>query len=226
MKRYLIVVVVIGLILNECHSLCAQDGSAKKKQEVFFGMGPTAYKGDLSDGFNKWTMSMHLGIKFNRWNKINGNFLLTIGSVTGQNIGYAFDDGNLPAPSPNRFFKTNVASINYEVHYNFINKENLKVYASQGMGILRFQPEDEFGEGLVDQVFTRAANETYGNITLILPTQIGVQYTLPNEFSVGLQLGFTNTLSDYIDNISSWSSSSGQDNIFSYRFLVYIPVRY
>jgi len=226
MKGFLIIIGIASLMLNDVHKSYAQTVKAKKKQELFFGMGPTAYKGDLSDGFNKWSMSMHLGIKFNRWNKINGNFLLTIGSVTGQNVGYAFDDGNLPSPSPNRFFKTNIASINYEVHYNFINKEKLKVYASQGIGILRFQPQDEFGAGLVDQVFTRAVNETYGNITLILPTQLGVQYTLPNEYSVGVQVGFTNTLSDYIDNISSWSSSSGQDNIFSYRFQVYIPVRY
>jgi hypothetical protein len=169
---------------------------------------------------------MYLGIKFNRLNKINGNFLLTLGSVTGEKVGYAFDDGNLPSPTPNRFFKTNVASINYEAHYNFINKENLKVYVSQGMGILRFEPQDEYGEGLVDQIFTRSANETYGNITLILPTQIGLKFTLPNNYSVGLQLGFTNPLSDYLDNISSWSTTKGNDNIFSYRFLVYIPVRY
>jgi len=226
MKRFIIIVGVLCLMLIDVHTSYAQTVKEKKKQELFFGMGPTAYKGDLSDGFDKWSMSMHLGVKFNRWNKINGNFLLTIGSVTGQNVGYAFDDGNSPSPSPNRFFKTNIASINYEVHYNFVNRENLKVYVSQGIGILRFQPQDEFGEGLVDQIFTRAPNETYGNITLILPTQLGVQYALPNEYSFGLQMGFTNTLSDYIDNISSWSDNSGQDNIFSYRFLVYIPISY
>ena len=90
--------------------------------------------------------------------------------------------------------------------------------------LLRFDPQDEFNDSLVDQPFTRAANETYGNITLMLPTQIGVLYTLPNDYSIGLQVGYTNTLTDYLDNISDWSNSGGQDNIFSYRFVVHIPV--
>jgi len=37
----------------EVGSLNAQTQTIKRKQELFFGTGPTAYKGDLSEGFNK-----------------------------------------------------------------------------------------------------------------------------------------------------------------------------
>ncbi|MEQ6118986.1 hypothetical protein [Reichenbachiella sp. MALMAid0571] len=207
------------------NGLSAQDEQGKKK-EVFFGIEPSAYKGDLSDSFEKWSMVFHVGIKFNRFKKMNGNFVLTIGSVTGQNINYSYGDGSLPTPSPNRFFTTKVVGLNYELHYNFINCEKIKVYASQGIGVLRFNPQDEFNNSLVDQLFTRSSSETYGTITLMLPTQIGVLYTLPNQYSVGMQAGFVNTLTDYLDNISAWGSKKGNDNILSVKFEIHIPVSF
>ena len=210
------------MFLNE---LCAQDEQEKKK-EIFFGVGPSAYKGDLSNSFDKWSMVFHLGIKFNRFKKLNGNFALTIGSIVGQNINYNYQDGSSPTPSPNRFFTTQMVGLNYELHYNFINSEKLKVYAAQGIGVLRFDPQDEFNDSLIDQFSTRASNETYGTITLMLPTQIGVLYTLPNQYSVGMQAGFVNTLTDYLDNISAWGNKKGNDNIFSVKFEIHIPVSF
>ena len=210
------------MVSNE---LLAQDEQEKKK-EIFFGIGPSAYKGDLSDGFDKWSMIFHVGIKFNRFKKVNGNFALTIGSITGQNINYSYEDGSLPAPSPNRFFTTKLVGLNYELHYNFINSEKVKVYASQGIGVLRFNPQDEYNDSLVDQLFSRAANETYGTITLLLPTQVGVLYILPNDYSVGVQAGYVNTLTDYLDNISAWGNKKGNDNIFSVKFEIHIPVSF
>lgn len=203
--------------------LLAQESDVQRK-EVFFGVGPAAYKGDLSDNFSKWSMVIHAGIKLNRFKKVHGNFALTIGSVTGQNINYSFDDGSQTTPEPNRFFTTSVVGFNYELHYNILNKERVKVYASQGIGLMRFQPQDEFNASLIDQLSTRALNETYGNITLTLPTQVGMLYVLPNDFSVGIQLGYHNTLTDYLDNISDWGTKAGHDNMFSFRFQVYIPV--
>lgn len=201
----------------------AQDSDTRQK-EIFFGIGPAAYKGDLNDSYSKWSMMVHAGIKLNRFKKAHGNFALTIGSVTGQNINYAFNDGSQNAPEPNRFFTTSIVGFNYELHYNILNKEKIKVYASQGIGLMRFQPQDEFNASLIDQLSTRAQNETYGNITLTLPTQIGLLYVLPNDFSVGAQLGYHNTLTDYLDNISDWGTKAGHDNMFSFRVQVYVPV--
>ena len=218
MRIKALLAIVVCLVSNL--TLLAQE----KKSEIYFGVAPTAYKGDLHESYQNWSMVFFAGLKFNRNHKLNGNFTLSIGSVSGQNPNYSFDDGSLPSPAPNHFFTSKVVGLNYELHYNFIHKEKIKVFVSQGVGVLRFNPKDEFDEPLIDQLSTRSTNETYGNISMMLPTQLGVLYTLPNDYSIGLQVGFQNTTSDYLDNISNWGLKKGSDNIFTYRFEIHIPL--
>ena len=207
------------------HQSFAQEVMEKKK-ELILGVGPAAYKGDLSDSYDKWTSVFNIGLKFNRFKRLNGNFNVSIGTVTGQNINDTFDDGSSPGPTPNRFFRTELVGLNYEIHYNIINKDRFKIYISQGIGILRFNPQNEFYENYIDLPGTRALGESYGNISVFLPTQLGILFYLPNDFSVGLQGGYWGTTTDYIDNISQWSNESGSDNILSLRFELHIPVRF
>lgn len=203
----------------------AQDSLAKKK-ELILGFGPAAYKGDLSTSYDKWTSVFHIGIKFNRFKKVNGNFNLSIGTVTGENISYSFDNGRSPSPTPNRFFRSELVGLNYELHYNIINKDKFKLFISQGVGMLRYNPQDQFYDNLLDQPSTRALGETYGNVTIFFPTQLGFLYYLPNHFSIGMQGGFWGTTTDYLDNISQWSNQGGKDNILSLRFEVHVPVQF
>jgi hypothetical protein len=205
--------------------VCSQADSLRKK-EIFIGIGPAAYKGDLSDSYDKWSMIINVGLKFNRFRKFNGNFNLSIGQVSGQSIGYEFNDGSGVAAAPNSFFITKLVGLNYELHYNFIHKENFKLYISQGIGILRFDPQNEFNKSLADLSTSRALGEVYGNIAINFPTQIGLLFTLPNEYSLGFQLGYWGTATDYIDNISQWSDTTGNDNIFSARFEIHLPINF
>ncbi len=197
-----------------------------RKKEIFFGVGPVAYRGDLSDSYDKWSGMCNVGIKFNRFRKLNGNFNISIGQVSGQNINYSFDDGSGTATTPVSFVTTSLVGLNYELHYNIIHKENFKLYISQGIGMLRFNPRDEFNQSLIDNLSTRNLGESYGSTTIFFPTQMGLLYTLPNEYSFGFQIGYLGTATDYIDNISQWSTSTGNDNLFSLRFEVHIPVRF
>lgn len=203
-----------------------QDSTTQKKKEILLGVGPAAYKGDLSNSYDKWSSVAYIGLKFNRFKKINGNFTLSIGSVTGQNINYGFDDGSAVSPTPNNFFRTTLVALNYELHYNIINKDKFKLYISQGVGVVRFDPQDEFNTSLVDQPSTRALGETYASISLFFPTQIGILYYLPNDYSVGMQAGYWGTTTDYLDNISQWSNSKGSDNVLSVRFEIHIPIEF
>jgi hypothetical protein len=220
-NRFLLYFII--LILPSIQSFGQAQDSLRKK-EIFIGIGPAAYKGDLSNRYDKWSMVFNAGIKFNRFRKLNGNFNITIGQVSGQSIGYSFDDGSGVTTTPNSFVSTKIVGLNYELHYNIIHKEKFKFYLSQGIGILRFNPENEFNESLVDLSTSRALGEVYGNIAISFPTQLGLLYTLPNEYSLGFQIGYWGTATDYLDNISQWSSSTGNDNILSARFEIHIPV--
>ncbi len=190
------------------------------------GISPNSYNGDLGGSFEKWTVLFHLGVKLNHKEKLNGNLSMAFGTLNGQQINYAPPPIDNVTPTPNTFFNTSVFTFNYDLHYNIIKKENLIVYASQGFGLMRFNPRDEFGNNFQDQFATRAANETYGNIAAIFPTTVGAIYFLPNQFGVGFQTSLLNSTTDYLDNISQWGLEDGNDNILQFRFTVYAPLSY
>ncbi len=181
-----------------------------------------SYKGDLDQGYGAASLMGVLGIKLNKEKKLNGNFNLSFGQVSGHELDYAYK-GN-PDATPNTYFKTTFVAFNYDLQYNFIDKPNLKVYLSQGVGILRFEVKDQFSKSLSDQSSTRDIGEDYRNLTVILPTQLGLKYILPNDMGLGLQAGYYNTLTDYIDNISQWGNKSGNDNLLSLKFQLFVPL--
>ncbi len=191
---------------------------------VYGGIAATSYKGDLS-GYEKWSSSFHLGLKLNQNHRINSNFNLAFGNVTGQNVNYEFLVDQIPT-TPNRFFKTTFFSINYDLQVNIIKKKNIILYLSQGLGFSFFDPEDQFFNKLIDQEGTREEGETYSTTALMLPTQIGVIYFLPNYYGFGFNLGILNIQSDYLDNISNWSVNTGNDNVIWAKFSFYVPVSF
>ncbi|MGL1886081.1 MAG: hypothetical protein OCD76_06170 [Reichenbachiella sp.] len=217
--------IISSLLIS--NSLLAQDSSYVKKQKAFFiGVGSAQYKGDLGDGYGGGNLVVHAGLKFNNEKRFNGNLQLTIGQVSGNELDYTFDDGSGNPTSPNTYFKSSLIGFHFEAQYNIIDRDKLKIYLAQGIGILRFSPKDEFGHDLSDNNETRPLNESYGNITIMLPTSLGIKYELSNSWSLGLQSSFLNTMTDYIDNISQWGSNDKNDNIFYTRLNIYIPIKF
>jgi hypothetical protein len=190
---------------------------------VQIGMGPESYFGDLRTGSGKWRMQINFGLLFNKKKRLNGSVQLTVGSVTGQSDSREFN--GTPDITPNTYFKTNLFALNYELHYNIIRNEFWKIYLGQGFGLMFFTPKDQFGGNLRDQADTREAGESYGSVTVILPTKLGLIYFLPNAYGLGFETGIYNTFSDYIDNVSAWGDHSGYDNIWYFKFSLNIPVR-
>ncbi|MDJ1467398.1 hypothetical protein [Xanthocytophaga flava] len=190
------------------------------------GIGPTAYKGDLASSYRKWASAFYIGVKFNRKHRVNGHLNLAIGSITGQNPSYVFTGESETTPTPNLYFKTTFFSLNYDLQINLIKTPRWIVYVSQGIGFMRYNPKDEYGNNFQDQLNTRAANETYGSISAILPTQAGVIYLLPNGYGAGIQGGWLNTQTDYLDNISQWGNRSKKDNALWLKFQFIVPLTF
>lgn len=193
---------------------------------LVFGSGPTAYRGDLQSGYEKWSAAFHVGVKLNNKKRLNGNLLLGIGSVNGQNIDYNPPDQGNSTPTPNTFFKTSFVSLHYELHFHIIKKEKFIVFLSQGFGLIRYNPKDQFDEDLLDQPDTRAQNESFNNSTIMLPFSLGASYFLPNQFGVGIQVSLVNPVTDYIDNISDWGVKSGNDNVIQIKLNLYAPLSF
>ena len=188
---------------------------------LHLGTSANSYRGDLGS-FEKWTIGFHAGLLLNRKKRLNGSFQFGFGKVTGQTIDEDYPGD--PDKTPNTFFRTNFITVNYELHYNFIKNEQMRFYLGQGFGIIHYTPKDDAGDKLQDQDNTRAEGESYGNISVILPTKLGYIYILPNKIGLGFEAGIYNTLTDYIDNISQWGTKSGNDNILYFKFSVNVPV--
>lgn len=84
--------------------------------------------------------------------------------------------------------------------------------------------KDEYGNSFQNQLTSRAADETYGNVTIMLPTQAGAMYLLPNGYGAGIQGGWANPQTDYLDNISQWGNRSKKDNLFWLKFQFVVPM--
>ncbi|MDQ3394330.1 MAG: hypothetical protein M3512_09505 [Bacteroidota bacterium] len=195
-----------------------------EKHFVQVGVTANAYKGDLQKSYENWGSSFHLGLRFNKKKRLNGSFLISIGSVTGQNLNPIFQNIENSTIQPNRFFRSSILTGQYDLQVNIIKTEQFAVFLSQGVGLMRHNPKDDQGNNLLDQNSTRAPNEDFNNISIMFPTQAGASLKLKNDFGFGIQTGFLNTLTDYIDNISMLGSNNGNDNILFVRLSFLAPI--
>lgn len=226
MKNKTLLFLIIGCCIITAHKGFAQDALQHKRKEIHIGVGPAYYSGDLGGAYANGSLLFNFGLKLNRDKRLNGNFKVSIGSVTGQELDYSTTDNTGVRATPNTFFKSSFFGLNYEAHYNLINKEKIKIYFSQGIGLFRFNPKDQSGNSLIDQPDTRPLGESYRNLIIQLPTQLGAKYYLPNDFALGIQFGFINTITDHLDNLNVWGNKNGNDNILSIQFEIHAPISF
>lgn len=187
----------------------------------FFEIGicPTSYKGELNS-YDHWNMGWNIGLLLSRKKRINSEFSVFVGNITGQNSNFSAQENT----TPNTFFKTSFFSGSYNLHLNIIAKERFKFYVSQGIGIMNFSPQNANYDKLIDIIETRSINESYSTTTIMLPSQIGMHYSLKNHFSLGVKVSWLNTRTDYLDNISEWGNVDNKDNIMAYKIYALLPI--
>lgn len=188
---------------------------------VWAGLSANNYQGDLEDGLPHYGPAIHAGLKLNRAKRLNGNFALGLGTLTGQDP--FFNPVVEPPTKPNKYFSTLFFTLDYSLQYHLIKKERYLLYISQGVGLFRYDPKDEQDRALIGLGSTRPPSDTYGNISMQFPTAIGAAYFLPNQWGLGLQASYLNPLTDYIDNISSLGADSGNDNVLQFRLMLLVP---
>ncbi|PIB34278.1 hypothetical protein BFP72_01945 [Reichenbachiella sp. 5M10] len=221
MKYKLTYLLLLSFLL--IHGLQAQD--EPKTKAFMFGLGSSHYKGDLGSSYASGQILLTLGLKLNNQKRFNSNLILNISSLRGNELDYLFEGSTTVPATPNESFRTNYFSLHYEAQLNLIQRDRFKLYLAQGIGIIRYVPKDDDSNDLASQSNTRALGEDYRNISIMLPTQLGFIYTLNNDYGIGIQTGFLNTLTDYLDNISTWGNREGNDNVWTTKVQLTIPIR-
>jgi hypothetical protein len=215
------ILLLLLLFLGTAASLQAQTAQPASRY-FWMGLSGNHYRGDLQGG-TQFKPGLHLGLKFNKDQRLNGNFTLSLAQVEGQDPGF-FPDTE-PNIRPNRYFTSTFFAANYMLQYNLIKKERYRLYIGQGIGLFRYNPKDEQDRPLQDQRSTRLPNEEYGNISLMLPTAAGLIYFLPNQWGIGFQASLLNPLTDYLDNISELGPKKGNDNVLQFRLQLLVPLK-
>ncbi len=205
-------------------SVYGQQDSLANKARISTGLSYNAYRGDLGNGYQSGGLAAHLSFMFAHEKKLHGGLHLAAGSFSGHELSQATPDFGTEI-LPNTYVKTSFISVHYGLQYDIIRYKGLLLYVSQGLGIIRFSPEDEFGNPLIDALSTRASNESYSNAAAILPTQAGLDYTLPNQIGVGIKAGWLNTTSDYLDNLGQLGSKDGNDNVLQLLLQLHFPLK-
>ncbi|MEJ2003573.1 MAG: hypothetical protein P8X57_01100 [Cyclobacteriaceae bacterium] len=186
---------------------------------AIIGLEIPSYTGDLNR-YAQFNSGFTAGFRLNQRKNLNGQFLLSVGTLKGDNRRLDILPGS---ESPNTFFRTSFIEVTYQLHYYLLQRNHFRLYAGIGAGFLRFQPMDNEGTPLSDLPGTRAGNETYRNITLALPVKLGGQYIFDNQFGVSFEAGWHNPLTDYLDNISELGNG-GLDNILFLRVNLMVPL--
>jgi hypothetical protein len=188
-------------------------------RSLLIGLSASAYRGNLSPSYRTFKPGLQLGLRFQRRKRLNGKAELSISQIEGGSYFQPSAQGS--DRMPNTYFKSTLVSLSYQLQLNLINTNLIRWYLGAGFGLLRYDPKDENGTRLLTRNSTRAIGETYSNITVMLPLNVGVEYKLNNRVALGLQAGWVNGQSSYLDNISKLSSStgggSGNDNVLSYQ---------
>lgn len=206
------------------NSALVNNSRPRVDQYLEIGISANAYWGDLSS-LEQWSPIFHVAWQFNRARRFNSRIGLSLGYLTGENRFYLLENNLQGVITPNTFFRTSWFSVDYDLRYNISKSRNHVIFVSQGIGLLRFDPQDEEGASLLDDIATRPEGETYSNAAVYFPTSIGAAYYLKNGYGIGCQLSVLNTQSDFIDNLKEWGVESGNDNALRFKIHVLIPLK-
>ncbi|OFY67573.1 MAG: hypothetical protein A3H98_03555 [Bacteroidetes bacterium RIFCSPLOWO2_02_FULL_36_8] len=183
------------------------------------GFSGVTYKGDLSNRHSDWTPEVSAGILKEGSGRVSFMLQFGAGNVIGEDRGYIFAE----TATPNKFFSTNYYKAWGELVINIWRISSIKLFSSAGLGVMKFTPENEKGEPLIDDLSTRPKEEIYGANMFFFPLSIGTIFYLPNGFAVNLSASYIFNGNDYIDNVGEWGATAGKDKLITVSFKILVP---
>lgn len=196
------------------HAQSPQKGSPL---QIGVGLSANAYNGDLNyqesipirayPGINfslQFDSKKRLGFQINsgyaRFTEQKDNF-----SLQGQGEYH-----------PNIFVRTNFFYLDTRLRYFFFHKRKVRPFVAVGLGFISFNPEDEEGDFLSENIFTRLPEEeSYLTLVAQVPMQLGVQIRVKRTLSINLSAMYRFTATDYLDNIGLFGQKPGNDGLYS-----------
>ncbi|MEL6133744.1 MAG: outer membrane beta-barrel protein, partial [Bacteroidota bacterium] len=188
----------------------------EKGSSIRVGLGFTGYtyRGDLTlDDPSFWRVypGANISLQFSPFRKFQPQVNAGFGRVLEQwDSSLPIDPAQVGA---NDFFSTNFFYLDFRLAYLPFRHWRLQPYVIAGGGLIFFNPLDQNGNFLIDNVFTREQGELFNTTTFALPIGTGLRFHVNKLAYVGLEYLYRSSVSDYVDNIGLRGQKEGPDQL-------------
>ncbi|HNP17757.1 MAG TPA: DUF6089 family protein [Fulvivirga sp.] len=207
MKRILILFIFIAI----AGELAAQSFyKYKRGRDVIanLGTGYSTYFGELKDDGDYFDPrpNLNIGLQYFFSPRVGARMEATWFKIGGDdaktNEGGKFKR-NLSFISNN--FELNVVGIvqAFPNGVKYYQRSPFNVYGFVGIGFLYFNPKAELNGKKYALQPIQTEGVSYSRFAIVIPYGIGIKYKLNPFFNIGLEGGFRQTFTDYLDDVSS-----------------------
>jgi hypothetical protein len=207
MKRLLILLIFISLA-NELASQSFYNYKRGRDLIASLGTGTTTYFGDLKDDGDIFDPkpNVNLGLQYFFSKRIAARAEITWFQLKGddnQSKESGKVERNLSFSSNN--FEFNVVGIlqAFPRGSKYYQRPDFNVYGFLGIGLLYFNPKAEYEGKKYALQPIETEGVSYSRVTFVIPYGIGIKYKINPFFNIGLEGGFRQTFTDYIDDVST-----------------------
>jgi hypothetical protein len=185
-------------------------------QEWEFGgwVGGAGYIGDLNPNkplkFTDLALGANIRYGYSAYSGLKLSF--AYGNVRADDANSEFEQHRLR----NLNFRSPIieAALLYEFYfYQLIPRSKeyrITPYVFTGIAGFMFEPSTEYQGnnyklrelGTEGQGTSVGSKKKYGNIQMAIPFGVGIKYNFASNFNIGLELGYRNTFTDYLDDVS------------------------
>lgn len=195
----------------------AQNPQKSSPLQIGVGLSANTYTGDLNYQDNiplRAYPGINFSLQFDTKKRLGFQVNSGFARFTEQKDNFALQGQG--EYQPNIFVRTNFFYFDVRLRYFFFHQRKVRPFLTAGFGFLSFNPEDEEGDFLAENIFTRLPEEeSYLTLVAQVPIQAGVQIKIKPTVSINLSTMYRLTATDYLDNIGLFGAKSGNDALYA-----------
>lgn len=196
--------------------------------QVGIGLMGVSYEGDLTDAetaFQRIHPGGNISVQFDGKAFIQPQFNVGFGEFREQSDFMKLS--NTPDVIPNSFVSTSFFYTDLRLRGRFMRTKAIQPVLGAGIGLIFFNPKDQDGNYLGENIFTRLSEEQYNTTVPSFVGTAGLTARINATVSAAIEYNYRMVNSDYLDNIGLLGTRSGNDKLHSLevsmRFTLWPP---
>lgn len=194
--------------------------------QVGIGLMGVSYVGDLTDAetaFQRIHPGANISVQFDGKAFIQPQFNVGFGEFREQSDFLKLS--NTPEVIPNTFVSTSFFYTDLRLRGRFMRKKAIQPVLGAGIGLIFFNPKDQNGNYLGENIFTRLSEEQYNTTVPSFVGTAGLTARINSTVSTAIEYSYRMVNSDYLDNIGLLGERNGNDKLHSLELIMRFTLR-